>query len=577
MTKIELSAVTLPSLGPVTLAILSIFVFGTYGLVAFLRRPYPSNLAKVPGPGVRHWFFGSFPAEYQVEGKISYYLHKSLDEYGHVCAITEMARLPVIVLADHRAVCKVLLQTPYQRVPMINDLIRRHAGAGILTAEGAEHRRQRKVAHPAFTQGSVYDMAPTMHQKGDHMVTRLNRIIDGDKSEEGSLYGTSTDISKAMTCIALDIIGAVGFNYEFNALLGDGATSDLERAFSDSLSLLTTGTAYGGARILLGDPIEQFGRFFKVEEQLHLDRSKKLVRKICAELVERAKKAESKGTDFLSLMVRANSSEEVKSSQRLTDEEMRENIPVFVFAGHETTATALSWSMLELIDERHGKSRQDRLRQELIDADEDVWKNDARALDSLPYLDAFTRETMRFHSPARGLPRQAPYDDVIPLGRPMRLRDGTMTTELHVKKGQKMIFPLSWMNRDESLWGPDGNQFKPERWLSDDKDKAVGEDVDIDPSVKELRGVWSNLATFGAGPTQCIGIRMALLEFKIAIAALVMNFEVLPPNLPGEPAIEIVSQEQLVTKPVLKSDPKLGLAMPVRIRKLVTATATASA
>lgn len=109
------------------------------------------------------------------------------------------------------------------------------------------------------------------------------------------------------------------------------------------------------------------------------------MQQISAELVERAKKDDDSGTDLLTLMVRTNTAPDLKPSQRLSDEELREMVPVFLFAGHETTATALSWSMLSLMNSDTGVQIQQRLREELL-AD-DVWRSDPLyILDNLPYL-----------------------------------------------------------------------------------------------------------------------------------------------------------------------------------------------
>ncbi|KAE8266413.1 hypothetical protein A4X09_0g5931 [Tilletia walkeri] len=568
MVNFDLSTLLLNSiLSPVYLAILGLLALLLYVVYDFIRMPYPENLRNIKGPGVKHWFYGSWPAGAEISGLYEYHLLDTIKTYGPVCTFSEMGRTPILVLADHRAVSKVLLQTPYNRVPVINQMIRRHVGAGLLTKEGAQHRKQRKVAHPAFTLPSVYNMAPTMHEKSAELVTRLQKTIADDRSPGAEIHGTRLDITRDIFSAALDIIGVVGFNYQFNSLLSQGEPSALEKAFHDCLHTLTTGTPYNGLRIVFGTPVEVFGRLFRIKEQVLLDDSKRLVRKISRELVERAQQEDNSGTDLLTLMVRANTSDEVKESQRLSDEDLREMVPVFLFAGHETSATALSWAMLELMQPKSGKIMQERLREELMN-DGEEWKSNPGVLDSLPFLDAFTRETLRFYCPVRNLPRQVPHDDIIPLSRPVQLRDGTMTSEIRVKKGQVIQFPISWMNRDESLWGPTGNQFIPERWLPEDHEHAFIQDELVNPVANDLKGVFANLMTFGAGPQQCIGVRMAVLEFKIILAAMITNFEFLLPNLEGEPPVEIASLDMVVSKPILKGKPEGGLTMPVRIKAL---------
>ncbi|KAK0521935.1 hypothetical protein OC834_003441 [Tilletia horrida] len=538
-------------------------------IVHFIRRPYASNLTVLPHEPVKHFFWGSWPNDAEVGGHFEKYLLKTIKQHGPVNSVTLMGRRPMIVVGDHRAANKFLLQTPYNRVPLINNIIRRHAGAGLLTTEGAQHRRQRKVAHPAFTMPAVYDMTPIFHEKAADLITRLRRKVAADDASTSKEYGSRVDIAKDLFSAALDIIGAAGFDYQFNSLLGSGETSALEKAFYDCLHLLTTGTLYSAMRALLNDPAEKAGRLLGIKEQAHLDNAKKLVDGISTELVKRAKASGTSGKDLLTLMVRANTSEELKDHQRLSDEELASLVPVFLFAGHETTATALSWSMLALVDRESGKRIQERLRKELTSDPSFAWRDSPSTLDSLPYLDSFTREVMRFYCPVRSLPRQVPYDDVLPLAHPIKLNDGTTVSEIKVKKHQTVTIPISWINRDESLWGPDGNVFKAERWLPAGHEfKGPESELDIDPSVKELRGVWSNLATFGAGPQQCIGVRMAIMEFKTLIAHLVTNFEFLPPSLPNEPPVEIDAVMEIVAHPTIKGDKSKELAMPVRLKAL---------
>ncbi|KAK0548952.1 hypothetical protein OC846_004279 [Tilletia horrida] len=520
-------------------------------ILRFVTRPYTAVSKTLKVAPIRNFFWGSWPRRAEVGGEFIVYLHKTIEEYGPVCGLTLFGRRPAIVLGDHRAMSKILLQTPYDRVPMINKIIARHAGAGLLTMEGQDHRRQRKVAFPSFTAPAIQNMTPIFHEKAEILMARLRQQVASDTSAETQAHGFKLNMAKEFFSFALDVIGLAGFDYEFNSLAGL-ETSALERAFSECLHLLATGTIYSALRVLLNEPIEWIGRTLGVKEQLELDSHKKLVDDISAQLVKRAKSEDgSEKKDLLTLMVRANTSEDLKESQRLSDEELAQMVPVFLFAGHETTATALSWAMLALSDRAKGLAVQQKLRKEL--AANPSWR------DNPVDLDAF---------PVRALPRRAPYDDVIPLSKPYQRRDGSWSTELHVKKGTQIVIPIMYLNRDESFWGPDGNVFKAERWLPDGHEFKEPSDDFMDPSVKELRGVWSNLASFGAGPQQCIGVRMAVGEFKVAIAHLVNNFEVLPPNLPNEPPVDIIGIAELVVHPKIEGRRHEGTAMPIRLKAL---------
>ncbi|KAK0565772.1 hypothetical protein OC861_003593 [Tilletia horrida] len=568
MLQLDLTVLANSLLSPAYLALTSLLAVLVYAVWSMHRQPYAENLRNLKGPGCKTWFFGSFPPGAEISGRYELELNK-FGSMGRSARILRWAGSPFNVLADHRAVNKVLLQTPYSRVTVINDLVKRHVGSGLIATEGAQHRRQRRVAQPAFTQASVYRMAPTMHEKAGQMVTRLRRTLAQTAASNDEEFGSYVDITKHIFPCTLDIIGVVGFNYEFDSLLRDENSSELEKAFHGCLETIVTGTAYNLLRIALGAPVEAIGRLLGNKEQRKLDDAKSIVRAMSAQLVEKAKAEGNEGTDLLTLMVRANVSADVKDSQRLTDEELREMVPVFLFAGHETTATALSWSMMELMNANYGKQLQERLRSELTGQDVS-WQSDPSKLDSLPYLDAFTRETLRYYCPVRNVPRQAPFDDVIPLSRPAEMKDGTYVNEIRVLKGQTVQFPVAMMNRDpQGLFGARAEEFLPERWLPEDHRLALPQSEGADASLCELKGVYSSLMTFGCGTQMCIGVRMAVLEFKVILAALVTSFEMLPPNLPGEPEVEIQSLDMVVSKPVLKKDPKAGLTMPVRLKCLL--------
>ncbi|KAK0531691.1 hypothetical protein OC834_002854 [Tilletia horrida] len=526
-------------------------------IIHWIRAPYADNILALPGAPVKHFFWGSWPRGAETEGDFEIHLNEHIRAYGAVSSLTLMGRRPLILVGDHLAASKILLQTPYRRVPMINKMLKRHVGDGLIGKE----------AYPAFTQAAVYRMNSIFHEKASELVAHLRDRAESDASPESKQYGRRIDIMKDVHAVALDIMGLAGFDYHFNSLLGKDRTSELAAAVKECMQLLQTGTVYSALRLLFDRPVEQLGRWLKVEEQMELDIAKRVVRDISMDLVERARARGTGGKDLLSLMVQANASDQLDSPQKLTDAELADLVPVFILAGHETLATSLAWAVLALIDPTRGSIMQARLRQELTLSNASDWQQSASILDSLPYLDAFAREVMRFYCPIRILMRQVPYDDVVPLARPIKLRDGSITSHIKVKKGQTVDVPIAWLNRDESLWGPQGNVFLPERWLPDGhKFKDEGSDLCLDPSVSELRGVWSHLVTFGAGVQQCIGQRMAVMEFKVVLARLITNFEFLAPTLPSEPPIHIEATMTLVAHPYIRGEKSSGPTMPVRYR-----------
>jgi cytochrome P450 len=173
----------------------------------------------------------------------------------------------------------------------------------------------------------------------------------------------------------------------------------------------------------------------------------------------------------------------------MNDEELISNLYTFMIAGHETSATALAWTLWLLA---HDQTSQQRVRDEIqtIVGDRDIAVEDVEKL-------IFTRQTlqesMRLFPPAIGVGR-APIED-IDIG-PHKIRAG----ELAIIAG--------WcVHRHEKLWD-DPNGFDPDRFS---------------PERAKSRHRCAYLP-FGAGPRICIGMNFAMLEMIVILATLTRQF-----------------------------------------------------
>jgi len=177
----------------------------------------------------------------------------------------------------------------------------------------------------------------------------------------------------------------------------------------------------------------------------------------------------------------------------------------FLLAGHETTASSMTWASYLLA--KH-PDVQTRLRNEIheklppIGEGEDGPTVSSLDIDHMPYLNAVCNEVLRYFAPVPLLMRDA-------------ARDTTIQGEF-IPKGTRVIISPWAINKSESMWGSDALQFDPERWMaksSDDKKAASG-------------GASSAYAfmTFLHGPKGCIGREFAKAEFACLLAAWVSRF-----------------------------------------------------
>lgn len=238
-------------------------------------------------------------------------------------------------------------------------------------------------------------------------------------------------------------------------------------------------------------------------------------------------------------LVRANVA--TSPSQALTHSEMLSQISTFLTAGHETTATALTWTLYALAC---APAAQTRLRAALRTHD----VKDFHAMLDLPLLEHTVREALRLHAPVSGTMRVyagTASECIVPLQHPVWVRvpmwrrvsrwlrrySHPFTSEkeendrwnlvsgIHLRHGDLVTIPIQTVNRATDLWGPDARVFRPERWAA------------LPPAVCAIPGLYAHTLTFlngngGAGGNRsCIGYRFALAEIKVFLACLLRDLE----------------------------------------------------
>jgi cytochrome P450 len=174
--------------------------------------------------------------------------------------------------------------------------------------------------------------------------------------------------------------------------------------------------------------------------------------------------------------VKSNLSTDIPPDQRLSDNDIVNNINTFMFAGSDTSSLSLTWALWLLAK---NPEVQDRLREELstvhcsesfadlsIDEIDSLYGN----ISELPYLDKVLKETLRLVPPIHSSLRVAVQDDMIPTSQPYKIQKPggpiTVTSPITVTKGTIVHVPIEAFNLDKSVWGPDAWEFKYDYPLS---------------------------------------------------------------------------------------------------------------
>uniref|UniRef100_U9U106 Cytochrome P450 n=1 Tax=Rhizophagus irregularis (strain DAOM 181602 / DAOM 197198 / MUCL 43194) TaxID=747089 RepID=U9U106_RHIID len=304
--------------------------------------------------------------------------------------------------------------------------------------------------NPAFSHSNIKGMVPDF-------IRVTNTLIDLIKKEL-SQGNSNVNLTPYISKTTLDIIGLVGFSYEFNSL-----TSPNELAVAYDGVFNTTPDMLHATIIMLSSYIS-FVRHIPFGVNLRYKEACDVIHRESQKLIDaKYKEAESgdlKSKDLLSLLI--NNNKTLPEEEKLTYDELRNQIMTFLVAGHETTSVTTSWALYLLAHHPH---YQDLLREELVKAYPDKSK----------------------FNPT--------YDEIHSLEF---LNCGT---EIHVG--------ILAIQKSAEIWGPTAEEFDPSRWL--------------DPALMKKINNY-NYLPFLNGARGCIGNKVASAEAKIMLAMLIMNF-----------------------------------------------------
>nr|WEU54317.1 cytochrome P450 [Phaedon brassicae] len=364
--------------------------------------------------------------------------------------------------------------------------------AHLFNLKDEKWRKLRAKLTPTFTSGKMKMMFHTLVACTSGLETIL---------EQHSKIQDPIDIKDLVSRFTTDVIGSVAFGIDCNSL----ADPDSEfRQFGRKIFQFNLVRRIKSL-IAMGIPPEildmvGFKQMSPDIEEFFMNVVKDTVRYRESNNIYRK--------DFMQLMLqlknRGKVSEEEEASslpvgqiegQFMTINEVAAQCFVFFIAGFETSATTMTFALLELA---LNQEIQDKLRQEIgIVLEKHGGELTYDAIMQMSYLDKVVHETLRKHPPVPGMPRVCNKDFKIP------------GTEVVIEKGTRIHIPFQAIHRDPDYY-PDPEKFDPERF--NDENKAKRHPFAFLP--------------FGEGPRICIGARFGLLQAKVGLCAILRKFKV---------------------------------------------------
>jgi cytochrome P450 len=377
-----------------------------------------------------------------------------------------------VMISDPAAMERVLKDRveAYPKNEILKRLMRPRRGSNLIVSEGEEARRQRRVFAPVFAARALEAAAPVMSEAAAAMRNRI-------ETAHAARPDRPLDVFPQMQAATCDIIC-------------DLVLSGREAIDRDALRRSVDAFVATQGRISLFDILgvpNAVPRPFELVDRSRLKMDRMADRVIAARIA----RGPSDPPDLLDLMLAGDPT----TGERLDRLMVRNNLLGFLFAGHETTALALTWTLYLLAFDPQVQDRA-RAEAQTVLGDRPAGFAD---LDRLPMTGRIIDEALRLYAPAGFLTRKALEEDEL-AGVPVR-------------KGATIILPIHAMHRHHRLWD-DPDAFDPDRFL---------------PDRARTRHRYAYLP-FGGGPRICIGAALALQEAKILLATFLARYSVSLPE-----------------------------------------------
>ncbi|MBE9179545.1 cytochrome P450 [Oculatella sp. LEGE 06141] len=380
--------------------------------------------------------------------------------FGDTFTLTAPGNAPLVV-CSHPDDLQVIFANPARfDSGKGNQILRFLLGEqSLILLDGDRHQRQRQLLTPPF--------------HGERMRTYGQLIGDITQQViEQWTVGESLVVRLPMQAITLTVI--------LRAVFGLSEGDRLEQLKGLLTQLLDSISSPLSASVLFFASLQKdwgewspWGRFLRLKQQVD--------QLLYAEIRDRRRSADPNRTDILSLLLSARD----EAGQPMSDEELHDELMTLLVAGHETTASSLSWALYWVYTQ---PDRYHRLRHEL----KTVAAGDPMAITQLPYLTAICQETLRIYP--------------IAMFSFPRILKAPMQFSTYSLEAGTWLLPCIYLTHQRPDVYPNPKEFRPERFL-------------------ERQFSPYEYLPFGGSNRRCIGMAFAQFEMKLVLATIVSQVE----------------------------------------------------
>ncbi|XP_017194239.2 cytochrome P450 4F3 isoform X2 [Oryctolagus cuniculus] len=442
-----------------------------------------------PQPPKRNWFLGHLGMiQSSEEGLL--YTQGLARTFGDVCCWW-VGPWHAVVRIFHPTHIKPVLFAPAAIAPkdvIFYSFLKPWLGDGLLLSAGDKWSRHRRMLTPAFHFNILKPYMKIFNKSVNVMHAKWQRL-----ASEGS---ARLDMFEHISLMTLDSLQKCVFSFDSNC-------QEKPSEYIAAILELSALVAKRHQQILLHTDL----LYYLTSDGQRFRRACRLVHDFTDAVIQERRrtlpnqgiddflkaKAKTKTLDFIDVLLLTKD----EDGKEMSDEDIRAEADTFMFEGHDTTASGLSWVLYNLA--KHPEY-QERCRQEVQELlrDRELKEIEWDDLAQLPFLTMCIKESLRLHPPVTVISRCCTQDVVLPDGRV-------------IPKGVICLISIFGTHHNPAVW-PDPEVYDPSRF---------------EPEKVKDRSPLAFIP-FSAGPRNCIGQSFAMAEMKVALALTLLRFRVLP-------------------------------------------------
>ncbi|XP_036142747.1 cytochrome P450 4C1 [Monomorium pharaonis] len=478
----------------ISLALCTLCVIVIYAVSSIVYHEYVlrQKLKNIPQTGGYPFIGLTFEQIRLSEYERIIWLIKFMEKSKEGIFVQWVGRTPFVVVYKPEYLEVILSSTVNITKGIPYNILKEWLGNGLLTSTGKQWFHDRKLIGPTFHFSILDQFAVVLSEKAEILTKCIERKIEKDS-------GKAFDIFPLIVNVALDIIceTAMGVNLHAQKTTTTyaSATQIASKSIIDRVLqpwywinslyyLMPAGKRFKSALDALHGFTTEVISKRKAERRLQNNLTLEVENENDEfDIGNRKRKA------FLDLLLDQNA----KDNAPLTDNELRAQVDTFMFAGYDTTAVAMTWTLFLL---GNNLEHQEKVHEELEEIFGDSEKPaSVKELSQLKYLDRVIKETLRI------------FPSVLTLTR--ELEEDVKLDKYTIPKGVNVAVSIILAHRNSEIW-PEPTKFDPDRFL---------------PENSKHRNPYAYVP-FSAGPRNCLGQKFALLEGKIVLTAIFRKWKV---------------------------------------------------